>query len=86
MRSNATTHLRHSLSFIPALSNPVAIANTIKAAKPTRHQSLAASCHCNNPQLPSMSYSDDGVLAKLSALSETQDSIVGVAQWIMFHR
>ncbi|KAI1336143.1 RNA polymerase II-binding domain-containing protein [Xylariaceae sp. FL0016] len=33
-----------------------------------------------------MSYNDDAVLAKLSALSETQDSIVTVAQWIMFHR
>ncbi|RYO84586.1 hypothetical protein DL766_010552 [Monosporascus sp. MC13-8B] len=33
-----------------------------------------------------MAYTDDAVLAKLSALSETQDSIVGVAQWIMFHR
>lgn len=33
-----------------------------------------------------MSYTDDAVLAKLSTLSETQDSIVTVAQWIMFHR
>ncbi|KAI0016718.1 RNA polymerase II-binding domain-containing protein [Xylariomycetidae sp. FL0641] len=33
-----------------------------------------------------MAYNDDAVLAKLSALSETQDSIVTVAQWIMFHR
>ncbi|ORY71753.1 RNA polymerase II-binding domain-containing protein [Pseudomassariella vexata] len=33
-----------------------------------------------------MSYTDDAVLAKLSTLSETQDSIVAVAQWIMFHR
>ncbi|KAI0471910.1 RNA polymerase II-binding domain-containing protein [Xylariaceae sp. FL0804] len=33
-----------------------------------------------------MSYNDDAVLAKLSALAETQDSIVTVAQWIMFHR
>ena len=34
----------------------------------------------------SMSYSDDAVRAKLSALSETQDSIVTVAQWVLFHR
>ncbi|KAI1811354.1 DUF618-domain-containing protein [Poronia punctata] len=33
-----------------------------------------------------MAYNDDAVLAKLSSLSETQDSIVGVAQWIMFYR
>ena len=33
-----------------------------------------------------MSYSDDAVKAKLSALNETQDSIVAVAQWVMFHR
>ncbi|KAK3719960.1 hypothetical protein LTR37_004083 [Vermiconidia calcicola] len=33
-----------------------------------------------------MAYSDDAVKAKLSALNETQDSIVTVAQWIMFHR
>ncbi|KAK8135893.1 hypothetical protein PG984_003833 [Apiospora sp. TS-2023a] len=33
-----------------------------------------------------MSYTDDAVLAKLSTLCETQDSIVTVAQWIMFHR
>ncbi|KAI1371510.1 DUF618 domain-containing protein [Hypoxylon crocopeplum] len=33
-----------------------------------------------------MSYTDDAVLAKLSGLSETSDSIVSVAQWIMFHR
>lgn len=33
-----------------------------------------------------MAYTDDAVRAKLSALNETQDSIVGVAQWIMFHR
>ncbi|KXJ92779.1 RNA polymerase II-binding domain-domain-containing protein [Microdochium bolleyi] len=33
-----------------------------------------------------MSYNDDAVLAKLSGLAETQDSIVTVAQWIMFHR
>lgn len=33
-----------------------------------------------------MAYSDDAVKAKLTALNETQDSIVTVAQWIMFHR
>ncbi|KAF2725258.1 DUF618-domain-containing protein [Polychaeton citri CBS 116435] len=33
-----------------------------------------------------MAYSEDAVTAKLSALNETQDSIVSVAQWIMFHR
>ena len=33
-----------------------------------------------------MAYSDDAVKAKLSSLNETQDSIVTVAQWIMFHR
>ncbi|KAL1296625.1 hypothetical protein AAFC00_000113 [Neodothiora populina] len=33
-----------------------------------------------------MAYADDGVRAKLSALNETQDSIVSVAQWVMFHR
>jgi regulator of Ty1 transposition protein 103 len=33
-----------------------------------------------------MAYSDDAVQAKLSALNETQDAIVGVAQWIMFHK
>lgn len=33
-----------------------------------------------------MAYADDAVRAKLSALNETQDSIVSVAQWIIFHR
>ncbi|KAF2179407.1 DUF618-domain-containing protein [Zopfia rhizophila CBS 207.26] len=33
-----------------------------------------------------MAFTDDGVKAKLSSLNETQDSIVTVAQWIMFHR
>ncbi|KAJ5155234.1 hypothetical protein N7492_008037 [Penicillium capsulatum] len=33
-----------------------------------------------------MSFSDDAVKAKLSALNETQESIVTVAQWVMFHR
>ncbi len=33
-----------------------------------------------------MAYTDDAVKAKLSALNETQDSIVTVAQWVMFHR
>lgn len=33
-----------------------------------------------------MAYTDDTVLAKLSALNETQEGIVTVAQWIMFHR
>jgi regulator of Ty1 transposition protein 103 len=33
-----------------------------------------------------MAYTDDSVKAKLSALNESQESIVTVAQWIMFHR
>ncbi|KAI5297404.1 hypothetical protein KEM56_004843, partial [Ascosphaera pollenicola] len=33
-----------------------------------------------------MSYTDEIVRAKLSALNETQESIVTAAQWIMFHR
>ena len=33
-----------------------------------------------------MAYTDDAVKAKLSALNETQESIVTVAQWLMFHR
>ena len=33
-----------------------------------------------------MSYAPDAVRAKLSALNETQESIVSVAQWVMFHR
>ncbi|EKG15188.1 RNA polymerase II large subunit CTD [Macrophomina phaseolina MS6] len=33
-----------------------------------------------------MAYTDDAVQAKLSALNETQEGIVTVAQWIMFHR
>ncbi|CAG8962351.1 hypothetical protein HYFRA_00014147 [Hymenoscyphus fraxineus] len=33
-----------------------------------------------------MAYTDDAVVAKLSALNETQESIVTVAQWVMFHR
>ncbi|KAF8533316.1 RNA polymerase II-binding domain-containing protein [Trichophaea hybrida] len=34
----------------------------------------------------SSSYSDDTVRTKLSALNDSQDAIVAVAQWIMFHR
>lgn len=33
-----------------------------------------------------MAYNDDAVLAKLSSINETHDSIVTVSQWIMFHR
>ncbi|KAK3997664.1 regulation of nuclear pre-mRNA domain-containing protein 1A [Cladorrhinum sp. PSN332] len=33
-----------------------------------------------------MAYTDDAVLSKLSALSETHESIATTAQWIMFHR
>ncbi|KAL9603504.1 MAG: hypothetical protein Q9219_001191 [cf. Caloplaca sp. 3 TL-2023] len=33
-----------------------------------------------------MAYNDDAVKAKLSSLNETQESIVSVSQWIMFHR
>ncbi|KAL8288880.1 hypothetical protein RB597_000794 [Gaeumannomyces tritici] len=33
-----------------------------------------------------MAYTDDAVLAKLSALNESHDSIATAAQWIMFHR
>ncbi|KAF2469267.1 DUF618-domain-containing protein [Lindgomyces ingoldianus] len=33
-----------------------------------------------------MAFTDDGVKAKLSALNETQESIVTCSQWIMFHR
>ena len=33
-----------------------------------------------------MSFNDDTLKAKLSTLNETQDSIVTVSQWIMFHR
>src|SRR3569833_304400 len=33
-----------------------------------------------------MAYTDDAVLAKLSALNESHDSIANAAQWIMFHR
>ncbi|ROW08975.1 hypothetical protein VMCG_02758 [Cytospora schulzeri] len=33
-----------------------------------------------------MAYNDDAVLARLSALNESHDSIATAAQWIMFHR
>ncbi|KAF2398030.1 hypothetical protein EJ06DRAFT_532396 [Trichodelitschia bisporula] len=33
-----------------------------------------------------MSYTDDAVKAKLSALNDTQEAIVTVSQWVMFHR
>ncbi|KIW78432.1 hypothetical protein Z517_08268 [Fonsecaea pedrosoi CBS 271.37] len=33
-----------------------------------------------------MSYTDEALKAKLSTLNETQDSIVSVSQWIMFHK
>ncbi|KAL2413165.1 hypothetical protein ABEF95_008957 [Exophiala dermatitidis] len=33
-----------------------------------------------------MSFSESGLSAKLSTLNETQDSIVSVSQWIMFHK
>ncbi|KAK5109857.1 hypothetical protein LTR62_006464 [Meristemomyces frigidus] len=33
-----------------------------------------------------MAYTTDAVRAKLSTLSETQDSIVSTAQWLLFHR
>ncbi|PIA94754.1 UPF0400 protein [Cercospora beticola] len=33
-----------------------------------------------------MSYNEDNVKGKLTSLNESQDSIVTVAQWIMFHR
>jgi regulator of Ty1 transposition protein 103 len=33
-----------------------------------------------------MAFSDDSVLARLSSLNESHDSIATAAQWIMFHR
>lgn len=33
-----------------------------------------------------MAYTDDAVRVKLASLNETQESVVNVAQWIMFHR
>lgn len=33
-----------------------------------------------------MAFSDDTIKAKLSTLNESQDSIVSVANWIMFYR
>ncbi|KAF2834958.1 DUF618-domain-containing protein [Patellaria atrata CBS 101060] len=33
-----------------------------------------------------MAYTDDAVKSKMSSLNETQDAIVAVSQWIMFHR
>ncbi|KAH8888774.1 DUF618-domain-containing protein [Thozetella sp. PMI_491] len=33
-----------------------------------------------------MSYTDDAVMSRLSALNESHDSIATAAQWIMFHR
>lgn len=33
-----------------------------------------------------MAYTDDSVLARLSALNDSHDSIATAAQWIMFHR
>ncbi|KAI9679581.1 MAG: Regulation of nuclear pre-mRNA domain containing protein 1B [Trizodia sp. TS-e1964] len=33
-----------------------------------------------------MAYTDDAVLAKLSSLNESQESIVTVAQWVLFHK
>jgi regulator of Ty1 transposition protein 103 len=33
-----------------------------------------------------MAYTDDAVLAKLSSLNESHDSIATAAQWFMFHR
>jgi hypothetical protein len=53
---------------------------------------LGTTSRASRPQLrnvtraAAMAYTDDAVLAKLSALNETQESIVTVAQWVMFHR
>ena len=33
-----------------------------------------------------MAFTDEALKAKLSTLNESQDSIVSVSQWIMFHR
>ncbi|KAK9457004.1 RNA polymerase II-binding domain-containing protein [Dipodascopsis uninucleata] len=33
-----------------------------------------------------MSYSEDVVASKLSSLNETQEAIVNIAQWVLFHR
>lgn len=33
-----------------------------------------------------MSFTDDALKAKLSALNETQEGIVTVSQWVIFHR
>ncbi|ODQ64293.1 DUF618-domain-containing protein [Nadsonia fulvescens var. elongata DSM 6958] len=33
-----------------------------------------------------MSYSEDTLLSKFSALNESQESIVSISQWVMFHR
>ena len=49
------------------------------------NQSLLTSWR-KNCRAVEMAYTDDAVKAKLSALNETQESIVTVAQWLMFHR
>ncbi|KAK9247524.1 RNA polymerase II-binding domain-containing protein [Lipomyces tetrasporus] len=33
-----------------------------------------------------MSYSEDVVISKLSSVNETQEAIVNIAQWVLFHR
>ncbi|KAK9388288.1 RNA polymerase II-binding domain-containing protein [Lipomyces mesembrius] len=33
-----------------------------------------------------MSYSEDVVISKLSSINETQEAIVNIAQWVLFHR
>ena len=50
----------------------------------TRQQYSQSRCRAR--RAVDMAYTDDAVKAKLSALNETQESIVTVAQWVMFHR
>lgn len=44
--------------------------------------------HCQKESITQliMAYSAESVMAKMSALNETQESIVTVAQWLMFYR
>lgn len=47
---------------------------------------LTISSSASQQSFSTMAYTDEAVRSKLSALNETQEGIVTVAQWIMFHR
>ena len=78
---------RIKISVCPALKIVFSFAfNQIIIRRSQQHNHSSVTRRRTIVEQVEMAYTDDAVKAKLSALNETQESIVTVAQWVMFHR